>query len=127
MFVSLVLHEVSHAIVMVSSGGKIISFKPYPHYSKTLDGWRFRLGAVTARFEKTVPSSYRYSHIAPLIKAFAFMLLWGILGFLVWRPLLILGVLECFDAVFWWIGFFWGTKYSDGKKWRISTNIKAAT
>lgn len=109
---SLLLHELSHLVVMKAVGCETTSFKPYWHW----DDGVFWFGRVTCRYPGiAMPYAYRYSHVAPLVKSTTLMVVWGLLGWLVWWPLLALAACELVDHAWWWAGSWRPGK--DAYKW----------
>ena len=94
---TLTLHEASHALcIKLLYGGEILEFKPYPNPLRELG----KFGIVRSRLPsgvKSTPWSYR----APLLKALSLILLWGLLGILVYGPLLAFAIWETLDAALW--------------------------
>jgi hypothetical protein len=99
---SLFLHELAHLIVMKATGATITSFKPYWHRDEQGQFW---FGHVACTWPSPQPpAGYRFSHIAPAIKSAAFLVLWTLLAWLAWWPLLGLAICELVDHVWWWLG-----------------------
>lgn len=136
------LHELSHVVVVKKTGGEIPTYAPWPHFRNSkagvsiapwtgiwwflfarekLDGYRWYNGRVSVRYRvpkgEGIPRSYRYSHVAPLVKALFVLGVWMTLGLTVYRPLLALAVWEASDVVWWWRGYFFKPK-TDGWKWK---------
>ena len=87
---------------MKAVGGQITSFKAYWHRDERN---RFWFGRVTCKWpDPPAPAAYRFSHIAPLVKATFFLALWLAAGLLLWWPLLALATCEFVDHVWWWVG-----------------------
>ena len=111
-YLPLLLHELCHLIAMKATGATITSFKPYWHIA---DG-TFWFGRVTCVWsDRKIPDGYKYSHIAPLLKACFFFAVWLILGLVVWRPFLMFAFTEIVDAAWWFINM--KTPGRDGYKW----------
>ena len=111
-WLTLLLHELSHLLVMKYTGAKIVRFRPYPHFS---DG-KFWFGYVSCMWAaKEEPTDYKYSHIAPLAKSSVFAVIWFFLGFLVWSPLYVFAVWELIDWLWWFVG--WWRPGKDAYMW----------
>ena len=123
-YLPLLLHELSHLVVMKKVGAEIASFKPYWHFAKVrvlVDGEvkekrQFWFGRVTCRWpDPPAPAAYRYSHVAPLVKACVVGTSWALLAWLLWTPLALFAACEAVDGLWWWVGYFRPGK--DAYKW----------
>lgn len=130
-FHTLVLHELSHCVIVWKNGGKVTSFKPYPHELDTGNTVLASMGYVL-NF-KDIIKAFKflvYFYAAPVIRASFFMLLWIGLSFL-YRPLLILAFWELLDVANWIKGYFgwWTTESSvnDGKKFKRYYSVSQTT
>lgn len=112
-YLSLLLHELSHAsVVLISKQGQITDFKVYPH---TYKGYTY-LGRVG--FTGLTRSEARLAYLAPLVKStlLSALLIWLcfsvsplFLGMLVW---------ELFDMALWIKGWAKKIPGSDGCRYR---------
>jgi len=110
---TLVLHEGSHALVVARApGASLTRFRPWPgwyrgHWYNGLVLYTGELGELEAVF-----------YGAPLIKASALFVLWGLAG-IGWHPLWCLAAWELVDLAWWLRGYLWRRPRSDGGKLRI--------
>jgi len=102
-----VLHELSHCIPVWAVGGKVTSFKPYPH--KDEDGWH--VGKMKWEGEKDVERDMFY--VAPLWKGNIFSSIWILLGVL-YSPFFMLAFWEWVDVANWIQGFIRERKNDGG-------------
>ena len=112
--VTLILHELSHVVFVKLSGGEVTVFKPWPH---RFEG-RFVFGRVWAIWEDGRSEIYRWSHIAPLLKAIVLLSVWNTLSYSHYRPMLILGAWELTDVAKWIWNYFGKDPETDARKWR---------
>ena len=111
-------HELSHCVVVWACGGRVISYKPWPH--KVGDNWV--LGRMTYVTNK-MPSreDLMRFHAAPLTVALFFLFLWTPLALIVWKPLLGLAAWEASDVINWVQGYVRKTtSKNDGGRYRIA-------
>lgn len=110
-----VIHESSHLIAAkLITKTKILSFKPYPH--KQDKRWVFA-SCEYKILEKDKDLSL--IHIAPLITDNILLFFAGIFYLIFENIYFIPFIITSFiDFLFFWYTYFWGTKYSDGQKWR---------
>lgn len=106
---TLVLHELSHCIVVWLSGGWIEEFKPWPHMK---DG-KFYFGRMS---HSGAQADERAFTVAPLIKALSLLALWTVLGF-IWLPLWALAFWEFTDVANWTQGYIRNSP-NDGGRFR---------
>lgn len=106
---TLVLHELMHCFVVWAHGGKVTSFKPWPH---KVEG-RFFFGRMVYESEVDLGRGMK---LAPLPKALALFGVWGGLGFL-WHPLWCLAFWEATDWINWLQGYIRKSK-NDGGQYR---------
>jgi len=104
---TLVLHELSHAVATWATGGKVTLFRPWPHRHEG----RFYFGRMMREGGQDLAV-----HAAPLAKATGLLLVWALLA-LCWLPLLCLWAWELVDLAWWWRGWIW-KPYTDGGKAR---------
>jgi hypothetical protein len=110
-------HELSHCVVVWMKGGRVTSYKPWPH--KVGDNWKF--GRMTYIINE-VPSR-KFSlcfYAAPLMSALFFLFLWLSLALLVWKPLLGVAAWEAADVVNWAFGYVFKRATNDGGRFRIA-------
>lgn len=107
---TLVLHELSHCLVVWWSGGKVVTFKPWPHMS---DG-HFYFGRMT--YIAKVPLG-PLMKIIPFLKALTLFGWWVGLGVL-WHPLWVLAFWEITDWINWLQGYIRGSD-NDGGQYRF--------
>jgi len=110
---TLVLHELSHAIVVWINGGKVTEFKPWPHMS---DG-KFYFG--TMAYECFAPISEKDLTIAPFYKACAMINIWVFCSML-YAPLIALEIWELIDFTNWLQGYVRKSD-NDGGRYRKAT------
>lgn len=108
-FLTLFLHELSHAIVIWFRGGTVTEFKPWPHFN----GGQFYFGWTGWEIEE---SKVRPAYAAPVIKAILMGAGWGALwSVLDHGPLLVLAGWEVADLLWWGIGMARG-EHTDARK-----------
>lgn len=117
-FIQNCIHELSHlAAAWLIDERLPYGFYPYPHkYKEKFYFARYRVWPGPTKLSKWV-------HIAPCIAAgvetFIILILLGLLSFPWWSiflfPLLIAAQV---DAIWFWRGYFWGSKNCDGKQWK---------
>ena len=108
------LHEASHLFfAWWCQGRKPLGFWPYPHLH---DG---RFYFARCRWGRQMHPGLEYPiYIAPFIMAAIWMFCTAILGLLL-HPLFFAGTLTALvDALWFWRGYFWGTEFSDGKRYK---------
>lgn len=111
-YLPLLLHELSHAIVMSWLGGKITAFKPYPHFY----GEKLWFGRVQVLWAYGRPDAYRFSHIAPVVKTLLFAGIWASLALAIdTPPLFLLAAGELVDLL-WWFACY-RRPGSDAHRW----------
>jgi hypothetical protein len=111
---TLFLHELAHSFVVWGEGGRVTSFKPYPHFA---DG-HFYFGRVEYLSYQTRP---RLFFAAPaLIKAPVFLVVWATLGLLFCLPLLALAAWELWDLLNFVQGYMRKSSYNDGGLFRAA-------
>uniref|UniRef100_A0A6M3JHB4 Putative peptidase n=1 Tax=viral metagenome TaxID=1070528 RepID=A0A6M3JHB4_9ZZZZ len=113
-FITLFLHEGSHALVAIAQGRRVTSFRPYPHYF---------MGSLYLGFTSVSPvvinvtNGERLAYFAaPAVKAPLMVVLWSIIG--LWP----LAIWEGVDLIWWWLGWFRVRPFSDGKNsdgWKV--------
>jgi hypothetical protein len=79
------------------TGGAVVLFKPWPHRGP--DGRRY-WGAVYQ-----IGGDDLTIAVAPLARATAFLIAWGLAG-IGWLPLLVFAGWELTDIVWWFVGWF---------------------
>lgn len=104
---SVVLHETSHIVVAKYYGCVILEFRPYPHFYEE----KFYFGRVSYLCGTNNP--IKASALAPLIRAIAFGLTWGICGYF-WKPLWTLAVWDLLDVINWFQGYVRGSGNDGG-------------
>ena len=124
-FLTLLLHELSHYVVLKVIGVRIISFKPYPH----MVGNHLYLGSVSWYLKKRtheeltrVRKHVHWSHVAPLIKSIIMATLWTSLAVTIDSIFLVFLFWECADFLWWWFGYIFESSNSDGLKFRNRKN-----
>jgi hypothetical protein len=112
--VTLNLHELAHCLVVWIKGGRVMSYKPYPHCV----GGTFFFGRMTYTLPFMPYRTYLlWFHSAPQLKALFLLALWVLLGLILWRPLLVLAAWELSDLLNFLQGYIRNSK-SDGGKFR---------
>ncbi len=107
----IVLHALSHAVVVWGEGKKVLTFKPWPHKHKA--GWSW--GRMT--YDRHLEYLGGMCNAAPMLKGMLMALLW--LNFAQhWWHLWPMVAWEAWDVIFWWRGWFWGSDRADGRKLR---------
>jgi len=109
---TLVLHEFTHCLVVWVGGGRVVSFKPWPH---KVDG-HFYFGRMTYDIEW--PLNRKWFLLAPLLKALLLFVFWGIMGWF-WHPLWLLAGWEATDIGNWLQGYI-RKSGNDGGQYRRS-------
>jgi len=117
----LVSHEAAHAFIVISNGGVVTSFKPYPHY----EYGRFYFGHTSFAY----PKGWKVGRIicsAPLISS-TFLFFIGALIGAFWAPALWLSIFAVVD-ILWWIRGYFGLfsdfpEDLDGWKWRYFDHL----
>jgi hypothetical protein len=100
-WLTLLIHEGSHALFAKMQGGSIVSFKPWPHKDK--EKWWF--GVV--RYMQPPPERMtRWLHGSPLLFNGPLAVGLGVAGLLWWPPLLVWSAWEATDHLWWWKGYF---------------------
>lgn len=120
-FLQNIIHESSHLFAgWLFEGRKAIKLIPYPHYYN--DRFYF------ARYEAGEATNYLWPgeaarHVSPTWAAAIWIFLVGFIFvkflpiswvYIIW-PFLITAAV---DIGFWWYGYFFGSEYSDGKRYR---------
>ena len=99
-WLTLLIHEGSHALMARKQGGTIVSFRPWPHRDR--GKWWF--GAVQW-LQPPSSSQTRWLYGAPLL--FNTPLAIGLaIGAIWWPPLIIWATWELIDHIWWWRGYF---------------------
>jgi len=109
---TLILHELSHAIVAWAAGAEVVLFKLWPH--KVEERWYFGR-IVIKKDDETFSAGLFYA--APYWKALCLCLAWAFIGQL-WWPLLAFAVWEWIDIAWWYKGYYFGPDHLDGRRWR---------
>lgn len=109
--IGIVTHELAHAIVVWSYGHKVLAFKPYPH-KKSNGKWTIGLISSSAR------GNCKLFYIAPLMKAFFFVVLFLVLGLAAYLPLLGFCLGELLDGLDWTKDYILDRKTQDAGKFR---------
>ena len=112
---TLVLHEFSHCLVVWVCDGKVVSFRPWPHW----ENGRFFFGTMT--FDSPWPPNRKWFVLAPFLKALLFFLFWIIMGWH-WHPLWLLAGWEATDWGNWLQGYI-RLSNNDGGKFRKLPSI----
>jgi hypothetical protein len=107
--ITLVLHELMHCFVVWAHGGKVTSFKPWPH---RVDG-HFFFGRMTYESEVALGRGMK---LAPFLKALVLFVSWTGLGFL-WFPLWCFAFWEATDWINWLQGYIRKSQ-NDGGQFR---------
>jgi hypothetical protein len=108
---TLLLHELSHCVIVWAYGGQIISFKPWPHKEEG----HFYFGYM--KYSGCALSEAIFV-VAPLIKASFLCLVWIVLGFC-YKPLFVLAGIEFLDILNWLQGYVRDSG-NDGGRFRKS-------
>ncbi len=112
------IHEASHLFfAWMDEGRKPTGFYPYPHKHRGIFYFaRYTTGPAT----RTTISKFK--HIAPFISGISLFLV--CLGCVFGMPaptkiyFLLFGATNLIDALFFWYTYLWGSKYSDGQKFK---------
>lgn len=126
---TLILHELSHAVTIWTLGGSVTSFWPIPgksmgrHYFPLGIGApedsHWRLGYATWEFRGGRPANYAWTSIAPLFKSLVLGVVWGALSWFVYAPLAMFAIWEGLDAGNWLRTYFFSSNpRHDAYKWR---------
>ena len=110
-------HELSHCVVVWLAGGRVTSYKPWPH--KVGDNWFFgRMTYVTN--EMPMLAFRKRFYVAPLLVASFFLFLWTPRALLVWTPLLGVAAWEALDVLNWVQGYVRKRATNDGGRYRLA-------
>ena len=119
---TLFLHEFAHCIPVWVYGGKVVSFKPWPHVG---DKGRELVGAMKHRTTlKNLPSAMEFSswfYSVPLIRAILFAVVFLLMGMFVHYSFFVLAFFELLDVGNWWRGYFqilWSDPLHDGARFK---------
>jgi hypothetical protein len=122
-FLQLCIHELSHLLVgWFHEGKKPEGFYPYPHKHEG----RFYFARYAAGPSKFPDSFYVMNHlprhIAPFVAGVLVLAISLVVFFLLspaWRVwVLPTAAMGLGDALWFWRGYFWGSKRTDGMRWR---------
>lgn len=108
---TLITHEMSHALVNKIAGRTITEIKLWPHFHNG----KFYFGRVSSTGGK---ESLMWVHTSPLLKGVALSALWIVLAIFYYEPLFVLAGAELIDMLWWFKGFLFGPDYTDGAKFR---------
>jgi hypothetical protein len=109
--ITLLLHETSHVVAVKLCGGKVVSFKPWPHKKDDISYFgRVEFSDVEERLKPAI-------WFSPIISSQLFALIFFYLsGF--FFPFIVLALWELEDATYWYLGYLLKRKGSDGLKFR---------
>jgi len=106
---TLLLHELSHAVATWATGGRVTEFRPWPH---RFDGrWYF------GRMMREGGDDYTVA-VAPAVKANSLVFVYALAAW-VWAPLACLAAWELVDFAWWWRGWLWKPDSDGGKARRL--------
>lgn len=116
---SLNLHELAHCLVVWCIGGKVLSYKPWPHFVEENGKRQFFFGRMTYTLgrPRTQPECRWFYRIIP-IRAATFLAMWLLLGLLCFLPLLALAFWDLMDLGDWLKDYLWKRETQDGGKFR---------
>lgn len=100
LWLSLLLHEASHAVMAKHNGAKIVTFKPFPH---SING-TFYFGRTSWVLPEGKKLS-RWVYAAPLFTDWVLVVL-GIGFHLLWIPAIAISLAGVIDAAWWVRGYF---------------------
>jgi hypothetical protein len=101
-FLTLLLHESSHALVVVLRGARIKSFKPYPHKDENGRWW---YGRVTWEYTPEYRDT-KWKYGSPLLFNTPLAILYAV-GAYFWCPYLwAFAAWSTIDHLWWWRGYF---------------------
>lgn len=111
-------HELSHLWVAWRQGWKPLEFRPYP--VKRHGRWFF----AYCRWQSDGTEPPALLHIAPFINGMILGVLYLTIALLLmphgrWYLFFIPSTMAFFDAGFFWWGYFCGSNFCDGKKFRM--------
>lgn len=114
-----IIHELSHLIfAKVFCGYKMIDLIPWPHKHKD------KLVFARCEYLPTSPRSEHEEmiHLSPVVIGTLLFFLWLVLSIVI-NPLFSIPLIyQSIDILVWVYGFFYGSDYSDGKRFR--NNVK---
>lgn len=112
---SLNLHELTHCLVIWLVGGKVTSYKPWPHKAKE----RWWIGRMTWERDRSLNHwECRWFYRAIPIRAATFFAMWTTLGLLFFLPLLALALWDLIDLGDWTKDYLWSRETQDGGKFK---------
>jgi hypothetical protein len=104
---ALLTHEASHVVAAKLKGGRVLVFKPWPHFYNG----KFYFGRTQTAWLKKPD---RLTHIIPLYKNLLLLPLFGGLAF-AWLPFLAIAGWLVVDSIWWLMGGMMGPKYDAWK------------
>jgi len=123
-YLTLLLHETAHALVAVLQGNKVTEFAPYWHWYDAVKkkvyfwwgkGRKFYFGRISVSDGTPTYKEKFHRALAPFWKTILFTLIWG--GILIgtgWWPILTFLACELVDHFWFWRGWIWKCKDTDG-------------
>lgn len=112
---SLNLHELAHCVVVWFIGGKVTSYKPYPHKANG----RWFIGRMTWTRDRNFNYwECRWFYRVIPIRAAVFVAMWTTLGLLLFLPLLALAFWDLIDLGDWVKDYLWSRESQDGGKYK---------
>lgn len=123
-FVQNIIHEGAHLIMAYNKmGWPPLAFKPYP--CKVDGRWYFAYCKYDVSCGNGGPGKRSDIHIAPFYTGMAWFCLWFCVNLILWSAteswhwlFLAPMVTGLVDALLFWWGYFWGSVYTDGKKYK---------
>jgi hypothetical protein len=118
-FVSIFIHEASHALLALYAKCKILTFRPYPGTYEYDDGVKWLWGWVQVQELPKDPKIRQLFFIVPLYAGLLFSLIFGLLGIFASKYMFYFAFLEVLDMSNWVQGYFIGGKHHDAQRYKI--------
>ncbi|MDP3987249.1 MAG: hypothetical protein Q8P81_03430 [Nanoarchaeota archaeon] len=112
-FLTNLLHEISHLIVALIGKYEITDFKPWPHKNPKGQWYAGAIYYIRNDDLKYLPAML----CAPLYKAYIFFTIWSLLGFY-YFPLWGFALAELSDYIEFWCCYLFNVKESDGYRFK---------
>ncbi len=126
-FITLVLHELAHCVVVWAKGLKVTGFYPFPHLKDGKGGIFFwpRKGLsirwAGMKYDGRNLTNEAWMTFIIILRASIFLVAWALLAIFFYWPLAVLAFWELTDVINWVQGYFRPGSNNDGKRFRRAT------